>query len=72
MNEVNMLRNSSLVREKYLANGISSFNFSNKCFFKKEWDSASIHSRGLFVDCANNKVVARSYNKFFNIGDLKH
>lgn len=69
MNEVDMLRNSSLVREKHLANGISSFNFSNKCFFKKEWDSASIRSRGLFVDCANNKVVARSYNKFFNIGE---
>lgn len=32
MNEVDMLRNSSLVREKHLANGISSFNFSNKCF----------------------------------------
>lgn len=29
MNEIDMLRNSSLVREKHLANGISSFNFSN-------------------------------------------
>ena len=67
MNEVDMLRNSSLVREKHLANGISSFNFSNKCFFNQSWDSINVKARGLFVK--DNKVVARSYNKFFNIGE---
>lgn len=67
MNEIDMLRNSSLVREKHLANGISSFNFSNKCFFNQAWDSINVKARGLFVK--NNKVVARSYNKFFNIGE---
>lgn len=67
MNEVDMLRNNPLVREKHLANGISSFNFSNKCFFDKAWDSVNTKARGLFVK--NNNVVARSYNKFFNIGE---
>ena len=67
MNEVEMLRNSSLVREKHLANGISSFNFSNKCFFDKAWNSTNIKARGLFVK--DNEVIARSYNKFFNIGE---
>lgn len=67
MNEVDMLRNSSLVREKHLAKGISSFNFSNKCFFNQAWDSINVKARGLFVK--DNKVVARSYNKFFNIGE---
>ena len=67
MNEVDMLRNNPLVREKHLANGISSFNFSNKCFFDKSWDSVNTKARGLFVK--NNNVVARSYNKFFNIGE---
>lgn len=67
MNEIDMLRNSSLVREKHLANGISSFNFSNKCFFNQAWDSINVKARGLFVK--DNKVVARSYNKFFNIGE---
>lgn len=67
MNEVDMLRNSSLVREKHLANGISSFNFSNKCFFNQAWDSINVKARGLFVK--DNKVIARSYNKFFNIGE---
>lgn len=67
MNEVDMLRNNPFVREKHLANGISSFNFSNKCFFDKAWDSVNTKARGLFVK--NNNVVARSYNKFFNIGE---
>lgn len=67
MNEVDMLRNNPLVREKHLANGISSFNFSNKCFFDKAWDSVNTKARGLFVK--NNNVVARSCNKFFNIGE---
>lgn len=67
MNEIDMLRNSSLVREKQLANGISSFNFSNKCFFNKAWDDINVKARGLFVK--DNNVVARSYNKFFNIGE---
>lgn len=65
MNEVDMLRNSSLVREKHLANGISSFNFSNKCFFNQAWDSINVKTRGLFVN--DNKVVARSYNKFLTL-----
>ena len=68
MNEVDILRNSSLVREKHLANGISSFNFSNKCFFSQAWDDINVKARGLFVK-DDNKVVARSYNKFFNIGE---
>lgn len=68
MNEVDILRNSSLVREKHLANGISSFNFSNKCFFNQAWDDINVKARGLFVK-DDNKVVARSYNKFFNIGE---
>lgn len=48
MNEVDMLRNSLLVREKHLANGISSFNFSNKCFFNQAWDDINVKARGLF------------------------
>lgn len=35
--------------------------------FDKAWDSVNTKARGLFVK--NNNVVARSYNKFFNIGE---
>lgn len=67
MNEIDMLRNDKLIREKDLGNGISSFNFSNKCFYDKLWTKEAVKARGLFCDVENNKVVARSYNKFFNI-----
>ena len=56
MNEVDILRNSSLVREKHLANGISSFNFSNKCFFNQAWDDINVKARGLFVKDDNHKI----------------
>ena len=69
MNELELLRNDSLIREKELGEGISSFNFSNKCFYDNLWNKEAIKARGLFVDVNHNKVVARSYNKFFNIGE---
>lgn len=62
-----MLRNDDLVREKQLDNGISSFNYSNKCFYKKQWNEETIKARGLFIDTSTGNIVARSYNKFFNI-----
>lgn len=36
-------------------------------FFNKAWDDINVKARGLFVK--DNNVVARSYNKFFNIGE---
>lgn len=62
------LRENDFVIEKTYE-GISSFNFSNKAFFKGAWDSQTIRARGLFIDTDANKVRARSYDKFFNLGE---
>lgn len=70
MNELELLRNDSLIREKDLGNGISSFNFSNKCFYNNLWNDEAIKARGLFVDVNHNKVVARSYNKFLILASV--
>jgi tRNA splicing ligase len=70
MNELEKLRNDSLVREKVLSNDISSFNFSSKAFFDKAWHDETIRARGLFVDTKSGHVAARSYNKFFNFGEM--
>lgn len=70
MNELEKLRNDSLVREKVLSDGISSFNFSSKAFYNKAWHDETIRARGLFVDTESGRVVARSYNKFFNLGEM--
>ena len=63
------LRNSDLIREKDLGDNISSFNFTRKAFYKKEWNETNIKARGLFFDVKKNKIVARSYDKFFNLGE---
>lgn len=63
------LRNNPLIKEKDLGEGIHSFNFTRKAFYENEWNEQTITARGLFVDVNNEKVFARSYNKFFNLGE---
>lgn len=63
------LRNSNLVREKDLGEGISSFNFTNKAFYKQEWNDQTIKARGLFLDTKKDKVWARSFEKFFALDE---
>lgn len=64
------LRKNEHIKEKAFGN-ISSFNFDRTAFFKNIWDGQTIHARGLFIDTENKKIAARSYDKFFNIGQLK-
>jgi tRNA splicing ligase len=69
MNHVEDMRNDSGIREKNLGDGISSFNFTSKTFKKGNWNDRTIKARGLFVDTDTDRILARSYNKFFNIGE---
>ena len=48
---------------------IAAFNFSRDAFFDKKWDDMTVRARGLFVDTDNARIVARSYEKFFNLGE---
>lgn len=64
------LRANNLIREKKLNNNVSSFNFSPQAFKKKIWNEETIRARGLFINTNINQIVARSYNKFFNIGEM--
>ncbi|MBQ7308194.1 MAG: metallophosphoesterase [Clostridia bacterium] len=54
--------------EKCFGN-ISSFNFTRDVFTKKHWDFSTTKARGLFIDVEEYKIVARSYEKFFNINE---
>lgn len=60
------LRHNKYVTEKQFGN-ISSFNFSPTAFQKNIWDEQTTKARGLFLDTEKFKIVARSYDKFFNI-----
>lgn len=62
------LRNSRYVQEKKYGN-FSSFNFTKTAFYDKVWDEQTVKARGLYIDVPKQKVVARAYEKFFNINE---
>ncbi len=68
---ITYLRNNKFVNEKQLGDNISSFNFSREAFLKGNWNNQTILARGLFVDTTNNNIIARSYEKFFRINELR-
>lgn len=68
-NFVESLRNHKFIQEKDLGNNLSSFNFTKKAFQEKVWDDINVRARGLFVDIKENEIVAKSYDKFFNINE---
>jgi len=67
---IGYLRNNKFVQEKELGSGISSFNFTRDAFNKANWNRQTILARGLFIDTKNEKIIARSYQKFFNINEV--
>ena len=64
---INQLNTSSLIRKKELSDGIVSYNFTRNAFQDKRWNLLTCTARGLFIK--DDKVVARSYDKFFNWGE---
>ena len=48
--------------------GVLACNFTKRAFAKGIWDETSCRARGLFLREADDEVVARGYDKFFNIG----
>lgn len=63
----NMRRNRYIFEKRF--GRISSFNFNRQAFEKGIWDTMTTQARGLFVDNVEYKIVARSYDKFFNINE---
>ena len=61
-----LLLNNHIIK-KDQGNDIYSLNFDRDCFYDKIWNSLTTKARGLFVNMKTNKVVCRSYDKFFNI-----
>ncbi len=68
---VEYLRNNKFVKEKKLGSGISSFNFTREAFYSANWTRQTVLARGLFIDTDNNKIMARSYEKFFRINEVR-
>ena len=64
---IDQLNNTSLVQKKELNDGIVSYNFTRSAFYDKRWNQLTVTARGLFIK--DDKVIARSYDKFFNWGE---
>lgn len=57
------------IKAKDLGNGLYSYNFDKNVFRKRDWNTITLLARGLFLD-DKGRVIARSYDKFFNFGEL--
>lgn len=62
------MRSNRYIQEKKFGD-ISSFNFSREAFRKGIWDTQTMKARGLYLNTNTDEVVARGYDKFFNIGE---
>lgn len=58
------------IKEKKHGN-ISSFNFTRDAFNNKRWNARTVTARGLYIDTKEEKIIARGYNKFFNMGEVE-
>lgn len=63
---VRVFRASKWVREKKFGD-ISSFNFTKAAFHSEVWDDILVKARGMFINTKTNQIVARGFDKFFNI-----
>lgn len=65
------LRKNKYINEKNVQWNISSFNFTRWAFSRSHWDRETVKARGLFINTNTYKIVARAYNKFFNVDEQK-
>lgn len=69
---VDILRHNKYIREMKFGN-ISSFNFNEDAFYEDVWNkNTTIKARGLFINTNTNEIVARSYDKFFVLGQYSY
>lgn len=48
---------------------VVALNFTKDVFFQASWDDLLIKARGLFINRETQEVVARGYEKFFNVNE---
>lgn len=66
---IEKMRADNYIQEKKYGN-ISAFNFNRGAFYDKVWNDLTTKARGLFINTNTNEIVARAYDKFFNINEM--
>jgi predicted kinase len=67
---IQAFRNDPDIKEKKFGN-ISSFNFTRNAFDNKRWNTRTVTARGLYINTAEERIIARGYNKFFNMEEAE-
>lgn len=66
---VEALRTDKFIKESPQFGNVSSFNFTRAAFNQKAWTPQTVRARGLYVNVNTGQIAARSYNKFFAVGE---
>lgn len=66
----------ALVEAGYLSRNESGpdlilYNYTDKCTYEKYWNVYTLSARGTIYNRHTGEVVARAFDKFFNIGELE-
>lgn len=64
---VESFRENDMISERKTIGDVSSFHFKKEVFYNGLWNSQSNTARGIHIDTKNNKIIARGFDKFFNI-----
>lgn len=48
---------------------VDSYSFTRRAFYDGSFDATNVKARGLYINRNTNEIVARAYDKFFNIGE---
>ena len=46
------------------------FKYTTNTVYSEDWDSVSLHARGIVFEYETGKVLARPFDKFFNLGEM--
>ena len=68
---IQAFRDDPDIREKKFGH-ISSFNFTKNAFENNRWNARTITARGLYINTGDGTIIARGYNKFFNMEEAEN
>lgn len=68
------IEKDKLVEEGFLSKSeyenLVLYNYTEKCTFDKNWTKATKSSRGTIYNKASGEIVARAFDKFFNVDEM--
>lgn len=68
-------KREALVTSGYLSrserDNLVLYNYTDKCTFDRNWSKVTLQSRGTIFDRTTGALVAKTFDKFFNLGEIE-